>query len=219
MGEYTLFESYLSDNLSAEDRQAFEEKLKSDDALNAAFDEHVKTQAALDILQEEDIMNVIDTIKVEEAAKAQGSKFSKSIFAIAAMIALMIVAGNFFLNKSAADELGTEQLIAGLYNEPMSSATRSLEGDSPTRIEILNTKATVLFQSKEYDKAAVKYREIIAEGEGIEVVQAEWNLILCLLDSDRTQIIPMLEKILTDSNHIRYEKAKRLHTLLTSKSN
>jgi len=101
----------------------------------------------------------------------------------------------------------------------MSSATRSLEGDSPTRIEILNTKATVLFQSKEYDKAAVKYREIIAEGEGIEVVQAEWNLILCLLDSDRTQIIPMLEKILTDSNHIRYEKAKRLHTLLTSKSN
>jgi len=90
MGEYTLFESYLSDNLSAEDRQAFEEKLKSDDALNAAFDEHIKTQAALDILQEEDIMNVIDTIKVEEAAKAQGSKFSKSIFAIAAMIALMI---------------------------------------------------------------------------------------------------------------------------------
>lgn len=207
MDNYTLFESYLSRKLSEQDRLNFETKRKGDSALEAAFQEHLVTQASLDHLLEEDIKEVIKNIQVEQAAKKEGNKFKWLIIAVAAALAI----GLIFFNQLNVNSNNTNaQLVAEYYKAPMATVTRGGNDTEESKTIISITKAHTAFQAKDYLTAAAKFEEVMQSAAAADKERAEWYLALSILNTDPQKAKTILTRIADNPQHKKYPEAVKL---------
>ncbi len=207
MDNYTLFESYLSHKLSEQARLDFELKRKSDAAIEAAFQEHLLTQASLDILQEEDVKGVIKNLQLEEAAKKEGNKFKWRIIVIAVALAL---AGILLSTLKLSSGHTQAQLAELYYKAPMDNTTRGGNDTEGSKTMISITKAHVAFQAKDYETAAVKFEEALQTATGAEKERAEWYLALAIFTTDPPKAKRMLESIAENPQHKKHPEAVKL---------
>lgn len=209
MDNYTLFESYLSNKLSEKDRLNFESSRKKDTLLEAAFQEHLVTQASLDLLLEEDVKSVIGKLDIEKRAQAQGRKFKWSIISAAAAFALLLVLFTYQRNQSTS--IDSYPLLAEYYKAPLDNTTRSGDDPSSSSVIIVMTKAHVLFQAKEYDEAAIKFEEAVSISSGAAQERAEWYLALSLIESEPLRAKDLIKKIANKPAHKKHQEAIKLH--------
>jgi len=218
MDKYKLFESYSSGVLAKDKRASFESDLANDAQLKSEFYEHLKTQAALDILLEEDVTQVINDIKKDQEITKTGNQFKWKTYMAAAVLAGLLVVGYLFLNPQNA-VASTDQLIAEFYKAPLDDGTR---GDKvfnalTAKIQETKNKAHSLFQQKKYNEATATFQDVLIMTDGQERERTEWYLILSMLKNSEATASSLLTNLTNNPNHIRHQEAVKLAAALKKK--
>jgi len=215
MDNYTLFEAYLSKTLAEKERLAFDERLRQDSEFQTAFDDHIKIQASLDILLEDDVRAVISEVEKDQAATDKGNKFKKKVYLAAAAIALLLGAFQYMFTKEDTVAPNESQLLAEFYKPPLSTTVR---GDNPveTAIDTKTSLAHYKMKEGEYAVALNHFREIHPLMTGLEKERNEWYMALCYLVIDPKTSESMLGDIIKNPKHIRRKEAQQLSPSLYS---
>lgn len=208
MNQHTLFDTYIAGNLELADKLALEKRLAEEDGLKEALDDHIKMQASLDILLEDDVMNVIEDVKRDVAAKKAGGTMKCRVIISACVLALALVLGYHFLGQGL-QEKSPEDLMLAYYKAPISSTVRGDQNDTTDLTQEI-AQAHTSFQNKDYTTAALQFDTIYNTSTGIEKQRAQWFLALSLLDSDVAKSKSILESIVNDDTHIKLVEAKKL---------
>ena len=157
--DITLIEQYLNQELSTEERQAFEVRLEQDETFANEFDKHQMAHKALDFLVAKNLKAKLESLEKEEAKTAapkivsmqsRGRRMLLMRIAAAAMVILTV--GLFYFYFPTGGSSGRE--LAAAYYEPdlsMRGGTNNPEdtlqlgivaienGDYQGAISLLNT--------------------------------------------------------------------------------
>ena len=154
--DYIVFEAYLANELSQEERTAFETKLKVDVEFKKAFNTYKELSAYLAHTLENETASELFKSNLENISNTHFGKYKKQKtfftlkpwqYAVAASIVLLI--GFFMFNQSTP-----------VYSDYANYGTISLtvRGDNS---ELIKT-AEAAFNSKDFNKASKAFTELIA---------------------------------------------------------
>ena len=208
---YIRFESYLTNELAAEEKSRFEEQLLNDAQFNESFQLYKETSQYLDhtfSTETLDFKENLKTISEQNFEQKQESKskviaFKPWYYAVAASI--VVVMGTWFLMQNDASYSDFNQHETALFME------RSI-GDANLK------EAQEAFNAKNYKKAVAAFDKItdfrdpelqLREGNSVYKHKATWYLALSYLKQDKNvECKATLKEIPSDAED--FDKAQQL---------
>ena len=223
MNNYELFESYIFDKLSEDDRLSFEQKLESDQDFLIDFEEHKKVQEAMDVLVEDDIIKVIENIDESSSSKIPTQAPTPEIrsiiprkwMSIAAAVLFLLAAG--FLMKDKFSDNPQPMAMSEYYEEYKPESDRGI-GKDVDLYESYGKAINQYIDNEQWTVAAEKLQELMSITKGTATYdQAEWNLATVYAQYNAEESIAILQGIINDRDHT-YHKESKVKKLLDSLS-
>lgn len=219
--DYNQIEAYLFNLLTESERADFEEKLDTDENLQAAVNLHRLEHKAIQVLEEEKLRAQFVEWKQEKQAYIQTTSNAKVVdmntrrqslvyrLSAAASILLFVSVGSLWF---ANNNYSNSALADAAFE--LSSNTKGIENTTPSDFEF----AERAFMEGRYSEVVGIYENIISTNNNpTEVHLAEWNLANTQLASNNSQVAKrLLEQIATDDAHTYQDEAKKLLVKLNS---
>ena len=210
--KYELIESYLANEMSADDRRQFEKQLEENTALKEELKLH---EQMADVLKGEKIHQFRDVLKeVDKEWKKPTEKKGEGkivrmnfrrVLAIAASLALLIIAWQFFFSNS--NELNSDKLFADHF-EPyqMILNQRSTSDDTHESTALLNT-GIKQYAAGDFAGSSIAFRQLM-DAE-LSNISFQFYYALSLLgNNEPNNAIPVLEKIMDTPEHLFLEQSR-----------
>lgn len=228
MNNYNLFESYIFNKITEQQRREFDQRLSADSDFREDFEEHKQVQEALNVLVEQDVSKVISNIKYNtndnsdtpHASPRDASPRNENIKSIIpkkwlliAASLLFIIATTFIINSKSSTTTPS-MAVADLITLP----TGGLRGsDNPKDIYLSKSiEVHALIQNKEWPQAAFILEQIVETTQNkINKDEAEWNLAVIYAQYDKAKALTIIDKILDDPQH-GYSDYKKVQPLRES---
>lgn len=213
MDKYLQIESYIMNALSKADKIDFEKRLSHDEELSAELDSHVKMKVGLNEFVKEDVIDVIDSLRVEsnvdnhEEAKVVQSdaninrRISRHKFiGIAASILVL-----FFVGWSWLLPMNENEIFEKYYKSPIIEDTRSGEKEDIGRIEKEYFEAHILVAQKKYQESITAFNSIDLPENHYLIDNIEWFTSLIGLKIDNRNAVISFKEMAKIPNH-KYSK-------------
>ncbi len=210
--KYELIENYLTNEMSDKERQQFEEQLATDMELKEELKLHKQMADVLKgekIHQFRSVLKNVDNEWKKPAKKKDEGKVVRMNFrrvlAIAASLALLIFAWQFFFSDS--NELNGGKLFSDHF-EPyqMILNQRSVGDETPEKTVLLNT-GIKQYAAGEFAASSIAFRQLMnADPSNISF---QFYYALSLLGNNEPNIaIPVFEKIINMEGHLFLEQSR-----------
>ncbi len=204
---YKLFENYLANALSDAEKEAFENRLKSDPVFKEDFELHQKVQLVIDQNLEMDLLNVINDSTNDSAARREKNNGLFKKVLISLLILGLLAGAVWMLRPNEQANIKGEEIFATYYKAPYSETVRGeTKGPKVTTYD----SAHMLIQIEEF-KEACKMFENVAASPGSKKEEAEWFAMLCYFKINHKNSESLLEKIIRNKDHLYNEKAVELY--------
>lgn len=230
-------EEYLAGELKEGDLWEFRRRLNSDNTLRKEIVLHQEIYEAIRDETKWEIRNTIEQIKEHATKSRRLTIYSWKTQVVAATIVLFIMVGSLFTsdffdnaspNKSMYDTyFSTENTILTVRSHGMVNLQfidEGLEyfndGDFENAIHTLNQDPSNMLAKlyvgfsymklEEFGKAEDEFRLIIDDDNNLFVDQAEWNLGLCYMVSNQTDLATTVFQKIAGGNTSYKEQANEL---------
>lgn len=192
MDKYTLIESYIMNQLKAEDKADFENQMEQDPELLKDVEAHAKMKVSMNHLLEEDVLDVISKLGEGQGEKVKVRKLNIKWVSLAASV-LILLSACWWMFRGGEDTVkpnGKYDLIFENYFHPVKSfTTRSSSGEEIYQEDIDKYLLAIKkAESQEYDSAIALLEELKNSPHDDVRENAEWNRILILVKSNPTTL-------------------------------
>ncbi len=222
---YDQISEYLSDQLSATDKSAFEAAMKQDPTLQSAIDHRHTLGDVADGFIEADISKNIASVRAElhqkesttnqslpqsekSTATALRIRMYRKIAVAAAFIALLGM-GYFYLNQQ--QPIDHDALYASYYRSPVVETVRGEATDSKLDTSLHCDLGHQAMEQAKYKQAIELFEKINAAADQTCKQKAEWYTALAQLKLNRTAEVKQALKIIAArDDHDYRDKAKQL---------
>ena len=204
MDKFELIESYLMNALSAEDKQAFEQRLEREPDLKADLMSHAKMKLSLNALVAEDVREVIEKEKEmhqegvqSKAPRSKMNKYRLRYLAIAVGLMFLIVACWWWASPMSFDSAFSK------YDKyPLAEITRSETGSGIVDETLTNYLAAhKLKEQGKYEEALVQFQKLNLSTSSKYYENVEWFTAITLLKIDGTKAVEKLKVLALNSEH------------------
>jgi len=212
-----LIEKYLSNDLSQEEKQTFDQKVHTDNEFAHEFEKRQAAHTAIDFLIAQSLKSELEALEEEEQQGGKVVSFQKRkrnrlvLLSLAASLLLLI--GYFALNINGNSGLDARQLAAANYEAPN---YRDIRGDK-VDFEDLLTKGVNALKQKEY-QTAITTLDSVAQSNEYYVI-AQFYLGHAYYQAEQfTQAEEAFESV-SSSSDIRYQEDADWYGLLACLAN
>jgi hypothetical protein len=205
MSKYILFEKYLENTLSDQERSDFELRLQNEAGFKADFDGHLKTQKVFDLLLEEELVGEIEEIK--KGKNSTKLRILRPMLMAAASL-LVLISAYFLLDSNSPNQ----KLMEEFFIPTSLGATRNGDTDKDLLdIQKQYRMAEAAYIEKDYHSAIAELSMLINMDNPLIKEPSQWLLVLSYLGiENNNEATFLLEKIAKDSNHDYSARAKEL---------
>lgn len=230
---YILFENYLTNKISEEERIAFEEKLKNDISFNQDFELYKNTFSFLEnkFKNEENLNEFTKNLqKISDENFKSAKKKTFKIWQYGAVASVLLLVGIFFFNNSGnpsyddfVDYNTIELAVRNSQNDVLSKAENAYNSkdftsavtyfddllkENPNNSEIQLYKGFSLIELNKFDEAQKELKSI-ANGKSAFKNKANWYLALSNLKQQKfVETLKYLQMIPESADE--YVKAQKL---------
>ena len=161
---YDQIAHYLSGNLSEEERTSFEAKISADPKLAQEVAVHRDLKHVLADAEASSMHKLVNEVDAEffsekTQAKRPQLKFGAIQYVMAAMVAILLLIGGYWIFIYQAGSVTSEELYAMNYEVyPIPSSLRS---DAADTLGVVEKRAIQAFNNKKYESAADDFEELI----------------------------------------------------------
>lgn len=239
--EYNIatIEAYLSNEMSGEERQAFEEQMANDEALQQEVSAYRQIFSGFRAMKEERFAGEVATwtaaARKENASRSNGDgdKFLvvnrgaivRQMYRRVAIAAGFVVLLGAAITWWASRQYSDEQLIADVYTPPLLEATMGDQVPQAAKnVALLFEDAHRLFQQKNFTAAAAKFEETLQAVEAdpgsldnltrkFYMDNSRWTLLLAKFAAGQmseAKFLAALKPIADDPNNDYAEEAQSL---------
>ena len=191
---------YLSDEMNAQEKQAFEQQLGSDTSLADDLALQRDTIAGIRLDGSQDLKKQLQAIeaglKKTTATKEGGTRRLMSWIAIAASILAVVLVGYLFI-PTATDPESLYVAYYQPYPNLINPAQRSVEVDEETVLE----QAVRAYENQDYERAL----GLFEQGGGLSNAGFTFYYAASYLGIDKPQsAIPLFEQVIQDESNLFY---------------
>ena len=209
-----LIEKYLSNDLSVEEQQTFDQKVHTDSEFAHEFEKRQAAHIAIDFLIAESLKSELEALEEEEEQGGKVISLQKrkrnrmDLLSLAASLLLLI--GYFSLVNTSGD-LGSTgpQLAAANYEAPDYNIRR---GNPTVDFEDLLTKGISALKQRNY-QAAITTLDSVAQSNEYYVI-AQFYLAHAYYQAEQYTEAEVAFDLVSASNDIRYQEDADWYSLL-----
>ncbi|RLD19472.1 MAG: hypothetical protein DRI69_08360 [Bacteroidetes bacterium] len=206
-------ESYLSGEMSQEDKVSFESELTQDQDLREEVALHRKADRAIAYLNEKQLKQRLQTITAGQKASASGGRMRKLVIrlSIAASIVLLatwsvLITTDYFDQNASLADLSEEFFVP---TQPEVFRGEDAQDKSSYTGQLI--EADLMYQSGDFEGAIAEYKRLSLNSNTLND-RAEWNLAMSYLlsESHQGEFDALLDQITGDTTHMYHERALSL---------
>lgn len=209
-----LIEKYLSNDLSAEEQQTFDQKVHTDSEFAYEFEKRQAAHTAIDFLIAESLKSELEALEEEEEQGGKVISLQKRkrsrIVLLSVAASLLLLIGYFSLVNTTGD-LGSTgpQLAAANYEIPDYNIRR---GNPNVDFENLLTTGINALKQQEY-QAAIVALDSVTQGNEYYIV-AQFYLAHAYYQAEQYDQAEAAFEVVSVSNDIRYQEDADWYGLL-----